>query len=387
MTTAKNEMTLDTVATSRRSLIKLAGLGAGALGTAGLSTGLAAASSNSSKIDPDALAIMSSNENPFGPSPKAIEAMRAELGNVHRYATPQKQAFEEMIAAKEGVLPEQVLVTNGSAPLLDAFSEWAASLDGELLTSALTFERVPRIARFYGMQINETPLGADMGYDLDKMATRLSKKKTAAVYLCNPNNPTGKTIDPAKLRAFAIEASQIAPVFIDEAYLDASDDYPVGAMSDLVAQGHDVIIARTFSKLYAMAGQRVGYAIMPVGLREKITQSGRAHRGNTLGLVGAMAAYEDAAYFEEMRMRNIRGRNMLVAMAKDLGRPIAPDPQGTFIYMDVGMENAKFAEKMLEKRVKVVGARWPEKPEWTRICVGLDHEIEKCHAAAKAILA
>ena len=73
-------------------------------------------------------------------------------------------------------------------------------------------------------------------------------------------------------------------------------------------------------------------------------------------------------------------------MAKDLGRPIAPDPQGSFIYMDVGMPNGEFAAKMLDKGVRVVGARWSEKPEWTRICIGLDHEIEKCHAAAKEIL-
>ncbi len=387
MTMDTNELKLGTIATSRRSLMKLAGLGAGALSTAGLSTGIASAASKSERIDPDALAILSSNENPFGPSPKAQEAMRAAVGEIYRYAGPQRKAFQEMIAAKEGVLPEQVLITNGSGPILAAFAEWAAARDGELLTSALTYEGVPRTAKFYNMPINATPLDADMGYDLDAMAQRLNKKKTAAVYLCNPNNPTGKTMDPAKLRAFAIEAAKVAPVFIDEAYLDVSEDYPAGAMSDLVAEGHDVIIARTFSKVYAMAGQRIGYAITPVGMIEKLTASGRVRRGNYLGLVGAMAAYEDTTYFEEMRMRNIRGRNKLIAMAEDLGRPIASNPQGTFIWMDVGMENAKFAEKMMEKGVKVVGARWPEAPEWTRICVGLDHEIDKCHAAAKAVLA
>ncbi len=387
MTIGTKESVLGSVATSRRSLMKLAGLGAGALSTAGLTGGIASAASKSERIDPDALAIMSSNENPFGPSPKAMEAMRAEVGNIYRYARPATKAFQEMIAAKEGVSPEQVLIANGSSPLLGAFAEWAAAQEGELLTSALTYEGVPRVAKFYNMPINAAPLDAEMGYDLDEMAKRLSKKKTAAVYLCNPNNPTGKTMDPVKMRAFAIEAAKVAPVFIDEAYLEVSEDYPAGVMSDLVAEGHNVMIARTFSKVYAMAGQRIGYAIAPTSLIEKMGDSGRLSSVNHLGLVGAMAAYQDQLYFEEMRMRNIRGRNMLVEMAKDLGRPIAPSPQGTFIWMDVGMENAKFAEKMLEKGVKVVGARWPEAPEWTRICVGLDHEIEKCHAAAKAVLA
>ena len=87
-----------------------------------------------------------------------------------------------------------------------------------------------------------------------------------------------------------------------------------------------------------------------------------------------------------MRLKMQAGRAKLIAMAADLGRPIASDPQGSFIYMDLGMSNADFAAQMMEKGVRVVGARWAEKPEWTRICIGLDHEIEKCHAAAKEIL-
>jgi histidinol-phosphate aminotransferase len=87
-----------------------------------------------------------------------------------------------------------------------------------------------------------------------------------------------------------------------------------------------------------------------------------------------------------MRATMIRGRQKLIAMAADLGRPIAPDPQGSFIYMDVGMPAKDFAAKMLERNVRVVGERWSDLPNWTRICVGLDHEIDKCHAAAKEVL-
>ena len=157
-------------------------------------------------------------------------------------------------------------------------------------------------------------------------------------------------------------------------------------MTGFVSAGRPVVIARTFSKPYAMAGQRIDYALMPEGMAMDMRRSGRLSNVNHLGLVGTIASLEDSAYFEEMRLKTARGRAKLIAMADDLGRPIAPDPQGSFIYMDLGMHNGEFAEKMLAKGVRVVGARWTDLPEWTRICVGLDHEIEKCHAAAKEIL-
>lgn len=374
---------------TRRTWLKLASVGA--IGAAGALPACTQASSadetpvTAPEIDPDALAIMSSNENPFGPSPMAMEAMRAEVGNIYRYTGPLTAKFAGIIAEREGVAPEQVLVTNGSTPILAAFADWVSMQGGDILTSAITYEGVPRVAEKVGVNVIYTPLTADMGYDLEAIAAQIGPN-TGAVYLCNPNNPTGKTIDPVALKDFVEMASAQVPVFIDEAYLDMADDYPAGVMSEFVSAGRPVVVARTFSKLYAMAGQRIGYAVMPEGMAMDMRRSGRLSNVNHLGLVGAIASLEDTAYFEEMRLKTALGREKLIAMADDLGRPIAPDPQGSFIYMDLGMNNAEFAEKMLAKGVRVVGARWTDLPEWTRICVGLDHEIEKCHAAAKEIL-
>ncbi|MEM9740952.1 MAG: histidinol-phosphate transaminase [Pseudomonadota bacterium] len=373
---------------SRRAWLKLAG--ASALGASTVLVGCSRSASAekvpaTAAFDPDAIAIMSSNENPYGPSPMAMEAMRAEVGNVYRYTGPLTAQFAEKIAAMEGVAPEQVLVTNGSTPILAAFSDWVSVQGGDILTSAVTYEGVPRVAKQAGVTVIHVPLMADMGYDLEAISAQISPT-TGAVYLCNPNNPTGKTIDPVLLEAFVEEASAKVPVFIDEAYLDMADDYPAGAMSKFVAAGRPVVVARTFSKIYALAGQRLGYAIMPAEMAMDMRRSGRLSNVNHLGLVAGIASLDDTAYFEEMRAKTIRGRGMLVDMAADLGRPIAPDPQGSFIYMDVGMSNAEFASKMMDKGVRVVGARWQELPNWTRICFGLDHEIEKCHAAAKSIL-
>jgi len=372
---------------SRRSLMKLAGVGAvgAASALAACSETAVAATPANDAVDPDAIAIMSANENPFGPSPKAVEAMKAELTNINRYAYPKTMEFAKMIAEREGVELDQIVVTNGSSPILAAFSDWVNVKGGKIITSAITYEGVPRVAEQAGTEVVYMPLTQDMGYDMEAIAARVGPD-TGAVYICNPNNPTGKTVPAATLKAFIEEVSPKVPVFIDEAYLDLSDDYPNNKMSSYVAEGQNVIVARTFSKLYAMAGQRLGYGIMPAEMAMDMRKTGRLSAVNHLGLVAGIASLNDTAYFEEMRAKNIRGRQKLMAMAADLGRPIAPDPQGSFIYMDVGMPAKDFAAKMMDRGVRVVGARWTDLPNWTRICVGLDHEIEKCHAAAKEVL-
>ena len=370
---------------SRRSWLKMAGIGASAaslnlLGGCGRS---AAVADTADEAMSD-VAILSSNENPYGPSPMAIEAMRNSVADVYRYTYPSVVALGEQIAAREGVAPEQVLITNGSTPLLATFSMWAMKNEKKILTSSLTYEGVPRVAEAFGAEIDYTPITADLEYDMETIASKVAPG--TCVYLCNPNNPTGKTIDQAVLDAFVDTVSQQVPIFVDEAYLDMADDYPAGVMTKYVEMGRPVIVARTFSKIYAMAGQRIGYALMPADMAMEYRGYGHLSNVNKVGLIGAMAALDDTAYFEEMRLKMQAGRAKLIAMAADLGRPIASDPQGSFIYMDLGMSNADFAAQMMEKGVRVVGARWAEKPEWTRICIGLDHEIEKCHAAAKEIL-
>ncbi|MEH6693984.1 MAG: histidinol-phosphate transaminase [Hyphomonas sp.] len=380
------------ISPSRRNLMKFAGVGALGAATASLvacsesaSAAGTTAAATTPAIDPNALAIMSANENPYGPSPMAIEAMSKELNNLNRYAYPLTQAFAAKIAEREGVAVEQVLVTNGSSPILAAFSDYVNVKGGEIVTSAITYEGVPRVAEQAGTKVVYMPLTQDLGYDLEAISAAIGPN-TGAVYICNPNNPTGRTIEPAKLKAFIEDASNKVPVFIDEAYMDMADDFPAGVMTEFVAAGKPVIVARTFSKIYAMAGQRLGYGIMPADMAMAMRKTGRLSSVNHLGLVAGMASLDDTVYFDDMRLKMIKGREKLIAMANDLGRPYAANPQGNFIYMDLGMNNQEFADKMLEKGVKVVGSRWSEKPEWTRICVGLDHEIEKCHAAAKQIL-
>ncbi|MAK60659.1 MAG: histidinol phosphate aminotransferase [Ponticaulis sp.] len=371
---------------SRRNWLKLAGVGATALSASPFLSACAQDSAVADTADgaSSELAILSSNENPFGPSPKAIEAMKAEVANIYRYTYPSVMALTEQIAKRENVSPDQILITNGSQPILGHFSVWANSKDLTILTSELTYEGVPRVAEAFGSTVDYSPVTADLDFDLDTIAAKV--KPGTCAYICNPNNPTGKIIDPAKLDAFVDTVSAQVPVFIDEAYLDIADDYEKQVMTKYVRMGRPVIVARTFSKIYGMAGQRVGYALMPADMIKEFASFQLLSNVNKLGLVAASASLDDTAHFEEMRVKMKLGREKLIAMARDIGRPIAENPQGSFIYMDTGMAASEFAAKMMDKGVRVVGSRWQERPEWSRICVGLPHEIEKCHAAAKEVL-
>jgi len=381
------------VQTSRRSLLR--GLGLASVGVAALATGCskaateaaAAPAPTAAKPDTSGLAILGANESPFGPSPKAVEAMIAKASLTARYADPEGEELKKQIAAIEGVQPDQVFLSNGSAPILQAFGEMIAKKGkGQLVTSIATYEGVPRAAGQYGAELIMTPLTKDMGVDLDAMAAKISKK-TTATYVCNPNNPTGNMVDPVKLKAFAIEASKTAPCFIDEAYLHLCDDYAGNVMTGLVRDGHNVVICRTFSKIYGMAGQRLGYGIAQLDFAKQMAGTTRGGGINHLGIVAAMASLADADFVPAMRPKFKAGRERLYKVVKSLNRPIASNPQASFVFFDAGMPSKVFADKMMAEGVRVVGRSWPEYDNWSRICVGEDWELDRCEATLKKVLA
>lgn len=378
--------------TSRRSLLRnigLASAGAAALaaGCSPATTEAVAAPAPAAPAIDKTLAILGANESPFGPSKKAIEAMVQKAALTARYADDEGEELKKQIAAIEGVDPQQIFLANGSTPILAAFGEIiAAKGKGQLVTSIATYEGVPRSVLEYGAELVTVPLTADFGIDLDAMAAKITKK-TTATYVCNPNNPTGNMVDPVKLRAFAIEASKTAPCFIDEAYLHLCDDYDANVMTGLLREGHNVVIGRTFSKIFGMAGQRLGYGIAKPDLAKQMSMATRMGGVNHLGIVAAMASLDDKEFVPAMQPKFKAGRERLYNVAKGLGRKIASTPQASFVFFEVGMPNSVFAEKMMAEGVRVVGRAWPGYENWTRICVGEDWELDRCETALKKVLA
>ncbi len=379
-------------ATSRRALLR--GLGMASVGAAALAAGCArteavAAPATAPVVPPvdKSMAILGANESPFGPSPKAVSAMIEKAAMTARYADGEGEELKKQIAAIEGVAPDQVFLANGSAPILQAFGEMIAQKGkGQLVTSEATYEGVPRAVKQYEAELVLTKLTPEFKVDLDAMLAKVSSK-TTATYVCNPNNPTGNMVAPVKLKAFAIEASKTAPCFIDEAYLHLCDDYDANVMTSLVREGHNVVICRTFSKIYGMAGQRLGYGIALPELAQTMGMVTRGGGVNHAGIVAAMASIDDKEFVPTMRPKFKAGRDRLYAVAKELGRPIAADPQASFVFFDVGMPHKEFAEKMKAEGVKVVGRTWAGYDTWTRICVGEDWEMDRCEAAMRKVLA
>lgn len=381
---------------SRRKWLKTVGVGAGAVAlTACVDSGVKDLQAAGMPTDHfpsatpnlnDGLIRLSSNENAFGPSKKAVEAMQGELLNLCRYTDATVSVLADKIAKQEGVSADQVVITNGSSPILFGYAEWITKNGNKLVTSMATYEGVPRGAEFMGADVTYVPLDANMDFDLDAIEAAVTDE-TTAVYICNPNNPVGRALDPAKLTAFAKRVSQKTQVFIDEAYIEMSDGYPGNVQSSLAAEGYNVVICRTFSKIHAMAGQRLGYAILPA---EQAKQMGRLLRMggvNYLGLVAGMASMDDHANLTKMRDMVKTERTKLTAAAETLGRPYAKNPQGNFIYMDTGMPHDEFSKKMRALGVKVVGRTWPGYDSWSRISVGTPSETDACVEALKTVLA
>jgi len=391
--TAGRESAQEAPVATRRAWLK--GLGMASVGAAALAAGCSKspAAADPATVTPalpevdKSVAIMGANESPFGPSKKAVDAMIAKAPLTARYADPEGELLKAQIAAMEGVDPQQVFLSNGSSPILAAFGEMvAAKGKGQLVTSLATYEGVPRSVAQYGGELVMTPLTPEYGVDLDAMLAKVSSK-TTATYVCNPNNPTGNLVDPVKLRAFAIEASKTAPCFIDEAYLHLADDWDSNVMTSLVREGHNVVICRTFSKIYGMAGQRLGYGIAQPELAKQLGMATRLGGVNHLGIVAAMASLDDKEFVPTMKVKFKAGRERLHAVASSFGRPVAANPQASFIFFDTGMNSKEFADKMAAEGVRVVGRSWPSFDTWTRISVGDDWELDRCEAAMKKILA
>ena len=225
---------------------------------------------------PKLKAKISSNENPFGPSKKAKEALMGEIDTSFRYGRESKTMFAELLAehfeltemeeTRWGKRPTQVMLGAGSTELLLAASlaygqsRNLSGTGGKILSADPTYMSLIRRSQALGAEWDTVPLTKDYVHDLDRLANTVSSDHSL-VYICNPNNPTATVCDPDELRAFCKEVSKKKPVFVDEAYVDYTPDPKKYSMADLVADGYNVIIARTFSKLHAFAGLRIGYTL------------------------------------------------------------------------------------------------------------------------------
>lgn len=357
----------------RRGLLAGSGFAAAAFLVGGLRAAPAEALTPGASPSTPNLAHLDLRENPFGPSPMAVKAILEQAPFANRYAVDEKKILTDYIANLYGVQPEMVVLGNGSKPILAATGAYMARKGGDMLTADRTYKVLYESAAAFGATLVQVPLTAEHDWDFAAMEQKLGPT-TAGVYLCNPNGSTGRLADTEKLKAFIIEASRYAPVFVDETYLDMTDGYPANSMMPLVASGHNVIVSRTLSKLHGLAGQRLGYAVGPVP-HVKAVQALLTDHVNRVAVVAGLASLKDVAYQRTMRVKLAAGRQKLIGIAEGHGLKYIHGSVLNGVTLDLGMPVETVSQRLLAQGVKIAKKGSAEMPTWTSICVGTDPEL------------
>jgi histidinol-phosphate aminotransferase len=333
---------------------------------------------------PQLRAKLNSNENPFGPSEKAKKAVLEALDNSYQYGHAYIRELVGKIAAYEGVQPENIMMGAGSSPLLLAAAmHYAQTGKGHIISGDPTYASLPRDAENFNATWVKVPLTADYKLDLDAMEKKIDSN-TSLMYICNPNNPTGTVVDTAKLKAFCERVSKKVPVFIDEAYIDYLPDPQAASLMDSVKKNQNVMVARTFSKLYGFAGLRVGYMVaLPetIKLLGKYTDGGGAISATSAK--AAIAAYQDKAFLADALQKTLASKKFLYETLKKEGYDYIPS-SSNFVMFPLKMDGPKFVEEMTKRGVGVRSWKFAGK-EWCRVSIGRMEEMQAFAEAFKQV--
>lgn len=314
------------------------------------------------------------NENPWGPSKKAISAIAESASRGNRYVYSSAMDMVEALAKKEGVAPGQVLVAAGSTDILEKTAFALCMKGGNVVSADPSYLSLVKTAQAIGATWKNIPLKSDYAHDLDAMANAIDEN-TKLVYICNPNNPTGTITPAADIKAFIKKVNSRVPIFIDEAYLELLENPDAETAVGTINEGYDVIIARTFSKIHGMAGLRVGYMVAKPERVKQIQDLVRTEMGlSVTSVAGAMASLKDVS-FQDSSRKNIKlGREYVTEELKKMG--FQPIPSCTnFVLFPIQMPVKDLVDKMLERSVGIRGYEIGGKP-FARVSIGTMDELK-----------
>jgi len=324
---------------------------------------------------------LASNENPYGPSPRAIAAAHDAVSAIHRYPDGGGFDLTRALAARLAVDPAAIVLGNGSNELLDLVVRTFYRSGDTAVTSANSFVVYPLAMGVMGSECRQVGMRAD-GYDLDALLAAVDAT-TRFVFLANPNNPTGTAVTRTALTAFLDRLPEHCLCCLDEAYFEYRDPAadPVDGV-ELFREGRPLAIFRTFSKAYGLAGLRIGYLTVAPALAADIHRVREPFNTNHVAQCAALAALGDADHLARVVETNAVGRAELSAGLRALG--LAPPPsQANFVYVDLGRPAGAVYETMLRGGVIVR----PVGPTQVRITVGTPAENRRCLATLEAALA
>ncbi|PYK66179.1 MAG: histidinol-phosphate transaminase [Verrucomicrobia bacterium] len=331
-------------------------------------------------VEPGAIVKLASNENPLGPSPKAIQAMHDALENAHLYPDGSGLYLRKSIATKLGVAPDNIILGNGSNEVIEFLGHAFLNPGDDVITSQHAFIVYKLLATSFGARAIEVP-APDFQQDLDRMLDAITPK-TRLIFVPNPNNPTGTLISQRKIDSFMSRVPGNIIVVFDEAYFEFLNDPP--DTRRYVRAGQNVAVLRTFSKIHGLAGLRIGYGVAPVDLIEVLHKTRQPFNVNSIAHAGALAALNDAAHQHETKRVVDEGRAYLQDKLTEMKIQFVPGV-ANFVMVNVGDGLAIF-DQLLRRNIIVRPLKGYGLPEWVRISVGTIEENEKCVSALRDVI-
>ena len=322
---------------------------------------------------------LASNENPFGPSPKAVQAMAAALSESNFYPDNDVSELRQKLAEHHRVSPENIVPTAGSTALLGITARTLLSPGLNAITSERSFIVYPIATQAAGGELIQVPM-RNNGFDLGAIAAAVDRN-TRIIYLSNPNNPTGTIVPAPEIDEFLDRLPDHVVTILDEAYSDYAQyfasqrgvDY--SHTLDYVKHGRKVVALRTFSKAHGLAGVRVGYGIGPAELMSYLARMRTTFSVSSVAQAAAIAALEDEAHIEKARRNNAEQSQLLIEHLNELGYTVAPT-WANFIYCELGEDAALIADQMQAEGVIVRPlAAWGA-PGAIRVTIGTPEQNE-----------
>jgi histidinol-phosphate aminotransferase len=364
----------------RRQWLKKAGLSGGFVFLGGLDA--MALDLSSRPIIDNKLVQLNSNENPYGPSKQVRRIITGTFDDACRYPFRALPSLVEMIAEKEGVTKDHIVVTGGSTEGLTAAGLIYGMDGGEIIAADPTFQVMLRYAETFGAYIHRVRVNDQMELDLEAMGKRITSK-TGLIFICNPNNPTGTILEKNKLKDFCTSFDDQAVIFSDEAYYDfiTEPDYP--SMVELVKEGRNIIVSKTFSKVFGLAGLRVGYLIARPDIATRL-KAGVMANTNILAIEAAKEALKDDDFYKFSIAKNKEAKDHIYSTLNDLQLKYVKS-HSNFVFFKTGRHIDEMIELMKKENIQI-GRPFPPMYNWARISTGTMEEMELFSKALKKVM-
>ena len=364
---------MNTISVSRRKFAQLLGAGAAAaLVRPPLSFAKLTQPSATSSTAGGTIVRLSANENPYGPSPNALKAMTNSFGLSCRYPDEHNNLLIDKVAKLNGVDHEQILLGDGSGEILKLCAEtFTGKEHGTLIAADPTFEAILNNAKANGAEVVKVPLNSTFAHDLPKMH---AATKSGLIYICNPNNPTASITPKDELRDFIAKTPRETMILVDEAYFHYADSPDYESVIPLVKEHPNLVVSRTFSKIYGMAGLRCGYCVAQKEAIDRMRSNQMWDSVNIMALAAASASLDDTDQVPNGQRLNSETKTFVISELQRMGHKTIPS-QANFIMFDCKKPVVPLIKTLKERSVHV-GRLFPALPNHMRLTIGKKSEME-----------